>query len=393
MRSHSITKRELLQWTGGVSVGLLTGGAAQSGDSLFGVKLPREVMALVPQKPQRLARIAQELVRLESLAKVKRLPASVLDVDKGLPIAELLTGDLDGSLYENALPRLVALIDRSERRDPAFANQAGSLLAELHPDQHEVPETLRLSSDTSGGFGLPTLGDLRGDEADDGAPPPAPPAPPLALPSLGLPVPKPAAPPPLSRRRDYASLRPEYLRLFSEFTLLPEKNDRANWHLTMMRNAKARYEDVGGKVAVPWYFIAAIHALEASFNFRAHLHNGDYPLTARTRQVPAGRPLTWLPPADWESSAKDALKLLGFANQSDWSLERTLYRLEAYNGFGYRKLGVASPYLWSYSTHYTGGKFVSDGTFNAKARSQQCGAAVMLKLLADAGDITLSPAT
>ncbi|MBX4390438.1 hypothetical protein K4H03_30615, partial [Mycobacterium tuberculosis] len=78
------------------------------------------------------------------------------------------------------------------------------------------------------------------------------------------------------------------------------------------------------------------HGLEASFNFRAHFHNGDFPLTARTRQVPAGRPTRWLPPSDWELSAQDALRLLGYTNQSDWTLERTLFRLEAYNGLGYR---------------------------------------------------------
>ena len=139
---------------------------------------------------------------------------------------------------------------------------------------------------------------------------------------------------------------------------------------------------------VPWHFIAATHGLEASFNFRAHLHNGDFPLTARTRQVPAGRPSQWLPPSDWESSAKDALRLLGFTGQNDWSLERTLYRLEAYNGFGYRGLGVPTPYLWSFSNHYERGKFVADGKFSLTAKSQQCGAAVMLKLLTDAGELS-----
>jgi lysozyme family protein len=123
------------------------------------------------------------------------------------------------------------------------------------------------------------------------------------------------------------------------------------------------------------------------------LHNGDYPLTARTRQVPAGRPLKWLPPTDWESSALDAMRLLGFTGQSDWSLERTLYRLEVYNGLGYRGLGVLTPYLWSFSNHYDRGKYVADGKFSATARSQQCGAAVMLKLLQDAGEIKLDPAT
>jgi lysozyme family protein len=81
------------------------------------------------------------------------------------------------------------------------------------------------------------------------------------------------------------------------------------------------------------------------------------------------------------------LRLLGFTGQTDWSLERTLYRLEAYNGLGYRGLGVPTPYLWSFSNHYERGKFVADGKFSATAKSQQCGAAVMLKLLTDAGEI------
>jgi lysozyme family protein len=197
---------------------------------------------------------------------------------------------------------------------------------------------------------------------------------------------------PLKKARDYASLKSEYGRLFRKLTVRPQYADNANWHLDMMRKSRDRYERVGKATGVPWHFIAATHALEASFNFRAHLHNGDFPLTARTRQVPAGRPSQWLPPSDWESSAKDALRLLGFTGQTDWSLERTLYRLEAYNGLGYRGLGVPTPYLWSFSNHYERGKFVADGKFSSTARSQQCGAAVMLKLLTEAGEIEWSAA-
>ena len=34
-----------------------------------------------------------------------------------------------------------------------------------------------------------------------------------------------------------------------------------------------------------------------------------------------------------------------------------LYRLEAYNGFGYRQYQINFPYLWSFATCYTKGKF------------------------------------
>ena len=158
----------------------------------------------------------------------------------------------------------------------------------------------------------------------------------------------------------------------------------------MLLNSRARYEQVASITGVPWYFIGVTHGLEASFNFRAHLHNGDFPLSRRTRQIPSGRPRVWLPPDDWASSARDALALLGFTGQKDWSLARTLYRLEAYNGLGYRSFGVPTPYLWSFSNHYSRGKFVADGKWNANARSQQCGAAVMLKMLNSAGEINLA---
>lgn len=121
-------------------------------------------------------------------------------------------------------------------------------------------------------------------------------------------------------------------------------------------------------------------ALEGSFNFKGHLHNGD-PLTARTAQVPKGRPKKWNPPSDWESSAVDALTMKGYASQTDWSLERALYRFESYNGWGYRGIDIGSPYLWSFSKHYTKGKYVKDGKYDPSAISKQCGATVMLKAL------------
>ena len=185
----------------------------------------------------------------------------------------------------------------------------------------------------------------------------------------------------------YEALAEEYAAWFAAAQIRPEFRESTDWHLTMMRQSRSRYERLGKRLGIPWSFIAATHGLEASFNFRAHFHNGDFPLSRRTRQVPANRPPTWLPPSDWESSAADALRLLGFTGQSDWSLPRTLYRLEAYNGFGYRRAGRASPYLWSFSSLYSRGKFVADGKFDPKARSKQCGAAVMLKLLDLAGEL------
>jgi lysozyme family protein len=392
-------KRAFLKATAGLgALGMATATYGQN-RRLFGLDIPDEITDLIPAKPLEYARFAESIIALEKEADRKRLPQSTLSPKKASPIAII-----DDTIYQVVLPRLVGLIDRSEALDPGLADKAGGLLAQLHQTQRELPEALRLSQAPS----LPP--DRRSlfrraafqEEQDTG---PAQDDIPMISVEVVQPLPEPASPPvdsherpseaapdetpdaPLSRAKTYPDLRNEYQRMFGRLTVRPERSEAVDFHVAMIRKSRDRYERAGARVSVPWYFIAVTHALESSFNFRAHLHNGDFPLSSRTRQVPAGRPRQWLPPSDWESSAIDALKLLGFAGQSDWSLERTLFRLEAYNGFGYRRLGVPTPYLWSFSQHYDRGKFVADGKFNRSARSQQCGAAVMLKALDEAGDI------
>lgn len=386
MSLDPLTKRDMLRWSAGAALGSVLGVRAFAQDgTLLGLPLPKEILDIVPRKPLNYLRIADAVLRMEREADRKKIPDSILSRNKGQPIT-----DLGDELYQLVLPRLVALIDRAETVDVGLADKAGELLAEIHQGQHELPEALRTAppdfdmlapsspvadSIVPGAVGIPPVEVL---PIPDVTPPPAsPPEPPP-------PIDEPDKP--LSKAKDYASLKSEYARLYRKLTVRPERQESADWHLAMIRKSRSRYEKVGEQTGVPWYFIAVCHALESSFNFRAHLHNGDFPLTARTRQVPAGRPKQWLPPSDWESSAKDALRLLGFTGQADWSLERTLYRLEAYNGFGYRGFAVPTPYLWSFSNHYERGKFVSDGKFSHIAKSQQCGAAVMLKLLGEAGD-------
>jgi hypothetical protein len=63
--------------------------------------------------------------------------------------------------------------------------------------------------------------------------------------------------------------------------------------------------------------------------------------------------------------------------------------LEGYNGWGYRNHhpAVKSPYLWSGSNHYRAGKYVADGTWSDTAVSSQCGAATLLRRLAERGEL------
>src|SRR5688572_18036915 len=58
---------------------------------------------------------------------------------------------------------------------------------------------------------------------------------------------------------------------------------------------------------------------------------------------------------------------------------------------GYRALHpeVLSPYLWSFSNHYTNGKFTSDSNFDPNAVSKQCGCAILVRHMASNGTIAL----
>jgi lysozyme family protein len=193
-------------------------------------------------------------------------------------------------------------------------------------------------------------------------------------------VTEPPKPPPVSAGTDFGLLAGEYRAQFDACVAEPDKEHLIRAQLQRIRPGEMRYRALGQQLGIPWFFIAIVHSLECGCDFKRHLHNGD-PLSARTVHVPAGRPLEGQPPFSWETSAEDALRMKGYVGQSDWSLAAMLFRWEAYNGFGYRLRGLATPYLWSFSNIYTGGLFVADHVFEADARSRQCGAAVLLKRL------------
>jgi lysozyme family protein len=150
-----------------------------------------------------------------------------------------------------------------------------------------------------------------------------------------------------------------------------------------------RYRAIEQATNVPWWFVGILHSLENGNNFSGHLHNGDA-LTARTVQVPKGRPETGQPPFTWEESAVDALTLKDLQLVPRWTLDVVLEKMERYNGLGYRHRGVPSPYLWSGSTHYVKGKFTSDGHYDPNAPSKQVGGAVVLKRMIDRKLVKLS---
>jgi lysozyme family protein len=145
---------------------------------------------------------------------------------------------------------------------------------------------------------------------------------------------------------------------------------------------------VGQAVDTPWYVVGVVWLEETGGSFDVHLHNGD-PLAARTVHVPAGRPTSGHAPFSWEDSAIDALKFYHLVGLNSADLTSILSAVERVNGLGYRNRGVSSPYLWSFTSGYTGGKFVADSTFDPTAQSNQIGAVALLRRLHERGIIKL----
>ncbi len=142
--------------------------------------------------------------------------------------------------------------------------------------------------------------------------------------------------------------------------------------------AKDRYKAVEAKTGVPWWFVAVVHLRESSQNWKGSLAQGD-PWNKVSTHVPKGRG----PFNSWEEAAIDALVNCHphAARNKDWSVGGTLALLERYNGLGYSRRGIPSPYIWAGTNQYVKGKYVSDGVFDPNHVDKQLGCAGLLKKL------------
>lgn len=157
----------------------------------------------------------------------------------------------------------------------------------------------------------------------------------------------------------------------------------------LYERTRARYEAVERmhSQGVPAPVIFGLHMRESDNSFNRHLHEGSS-LLARTKFVPKGRPLPpSQPPFTWEVSANDALYSADHM-EGNWSdVTWAMNKIESYNGQGYRKLGIPSPYLFAGTTIYgpPNGKYVSDGRFSSTAVDQQNGVCAVLLRMRERG--------
>ncbi len=140
-------------------------------------------------------------------------------------------------------------------------------------------------------------------------------------------------------------------------------------------DAKDRYVKVSSVTHVPWPVIAVIHERESSQSWQASLAQGD-----RWDQVSVHVPRGRGPFSSWEAAAEDALVVCPphAAHWEDWSIGGALCLLEQYNGLGYFRMGIASPYVWASTDQYTKGKYIADGHFDPNAVDHQLGCAGLL---------------
>jgi len=177
--------------------------------------------------------------------------------------------------------------------------------------------------------------------------------------------------------KEYRTL---YQKMIYSYNIYITNHD-VNKIIKKILNNKLRYVNVEMETDVPWYVVACLHAMESNCNFEKHLHNGDS-LLNKTVNHPSDRPES-NPPFTWVESAIDAIEYKGLDKWYDWTIEGVLFKIEGYNGFGYRMYHshVKSPYLWSGTNHYTCGKYIADGKWSETAVSKQIGAAIILREL------------
>lgn len=185
----------------------------------------------------------------------------------------------------------------------------------------------------------------------------------------------------------FEQVKKGYANLWDQAQVKPQFNSIAMQTAKKIIDHEGQLKEVEAATDVPWYVVGCMLYRESNLDFNTYLGNGQS-LHRVTTEVPAGRG----PFSSFLEGAIDALRLEGLykLGPATWVLEFILYGIEKLNGFGYFSHGINSPYLWSWTTLYTHGKFTSDHGFDPNFTDPQGGCAAILKALFEI-DPTLMP--
>lgn len=179
----------------------------------------------------------------------------------------------------------------------------------------------------------------------------------------------------MAKRPTYRQKWPEYAAAWdrAKVTKVKEAAKVAN----RIFGLKGEYQKIEKDTGVPWWMVACLHDRESGGDWTKSLAQGD-PWNRVSTRVPAGRG----PFRSFRAAAYDALVTLkGYDKVIDWRLEKALYYMENYNGWGYHWKGVRSPYLWAGTSQQQPGKYVADHVWDPNAVDKQLGCVAVLKAL------------
>ena len=143
----------------------------------------------------------------------------------------------------------------------------------------------------------------------------------------------------------------------------------------IVKNMQTFKDGVAG-TNIPWDWIAVTMTQENSVDMSKQILNGQA-FNRVTTIVPKGLG----PWVSWVRSTIFAIQWKKLDKITDWSIENQCQLWEKWNGMGYFKRGLRSPYVWAGTNLQQAGLYVSDGRFDSnKWKSRPGCVAVHLRL-------------
>jgi lysozyme family protein len=173
----------------------------------------------------------------------------------------------------------------------------------------------------------------------------------------------------------FDQLEPEYVADLA--AAKPTRSSEAVAAAKRLLLHRDRFLAMQAKCGVPALWVMPVFEREQP-SFDTYLGNGQS-LHHRTTLVPRGRG----PFDSWEDGAADALELDHITDVSEWTWPRACYQWELWNGLGPRRHGRPSGYLWSGTSVYRGGKYVSDGVWSRGTWDHQLGTVILARAIAE----------
>lgn len=172
----------------------------------------------------------------------------------------------------------------------------------------------------------------------------------------------------------FIALEPEYEQWVANAHPRPEcalAVDRVAKKL-IRPNVMDRFDEVYAEIGVPQVVQAVICERENGCDFTKSPAQGD-PWNRVSTHVPRGRG----PFKSWKDAAIDAWTVcdeLVKLSVPKWTMAYACWKLEGYNGFGYRARGLRTPYVLGGTNLQQPGKFIADGQFDRVHMDGQLGA-------------------